>query len=134
MNEAVSTDTDLAIGTAKELLETACKTIFKKYRIKVNPDWNIGKLFKETTSALDIKPKLAKNPDKAEKSVKQILGGMASTIQGIAELRNAYGSGHGKEPDFIGLESKYAKLIVGIVAEFVIFYLATDGENTELVE
>lgn len=27
MNEAISRDTDLAIGTAKELIETACKSI-----------------------------------------------------------------------------------------------------------
>lgn len=134
MNEAVSNNTDLAIGTAKELIETACKAILKKYSITINPDWDIGRLLKETTSILNIKPRMANDPDKAEKSIKQILGGMASTIQGIAELRNAYGSGHGKEPDFVGLEPKYAKLIVGIVAEFVIFYLATDGENTELEE
>lgn len=30
MNEAVSNNTDLAIGTAKELIETACKSIFYK--------------------------------------------------------------------------------------------------------
>lgn len=134
MNEAVSNNTDLAIGTAKELIETACKAILKKYSIIINPDWDIGRLLKETTSVLNIKPRLANDPEKAEKSIKQILGGMSSTIQGITELRNAYGSGHGKEPDFVGLEPKYAKLIVGIVAEFVIFYLATDGENTELEE
>lgn len=134
MNGAVNTNTDLAIGTAKELLETVCKSILKKYSIIVDPDWSLGRLLKETIIVLDFKPKLAVKPEEAEKSIKQILGGMSAIVNGIAELRNAYGSGHGKEFDFVGLEPKYARLIVAVVAEFVIFYLATDGENTVLVE
>ena len=134
MNEAVSTDTDLAIGTAKELIETACKSILKKHGKESIPDWNLGKLLKETSNILDFKPKKATNPDKAKSSIKQILKGITILINGVAELRNAYGTGHGKESDFQMLESKYAKLIVGTVSELVIFYLATDGEDTELIE
>jgi len=134
MNEAVSSDTDLAIGTAKELIETACKSILKKHEKESDPNWNLGKLLKETSDILDFKPKKASNPDKADTSIKQILKGITTLINGVAELRNAYGSGHGKESDFQMLESKYAKLIVGTVSEIVIFYLATDGEDTELVE
>ena len=102
--------------------------------MEFNKDWKIGRLLKETNNILDLSPKYAKNPDDAERSFKQILGGISSVIQGISELRNAYGSGHGKEADFVGLEPKYAKLIVGVVAEIAIFYLATNGENTELIE
>lgn len=134
MNEAVASDTDLAIGTAKELVETICKSILKKSKIEYSKDWNIARLLKETNNVLDFSPKLAKNPEKAEKSLRQILGGISSVVQGIAELRNSYGTGHGKEADFIGLESKYAKLIVGTVSEISIFYLATKSENIELVD
>ncbi len=133
MNEAVTRDTDLAIGTAKELIETACKSILKKHGIESDPDWNLGKLLKQTSLKLNFKPKRATNPDKAETSIKQILKGITILINGVAELRNAYGTGHGKESEFQMLESKYAKLIVGTVSELVIFYLATDGEDTELV-
>lgn len=134
MTEAVSTDTDLAIGAAKELVETICKSILKQSSVEYDEDWNIAKLLKETNNVLDFSPKFAQNPDEAERSIRQILGGISSAIQGITELRNAYGTGHGKDADFVGLESKYAKLIVGAVAEIAIFYLATNGENTKLVE
>lgn len=134
MNESISTDTDLAIGTAKELIETACKSILKKNGIDSNPEWNLGKLLKETSDILDFKPKKASNPDKADTSIRQILKGITMMINGVAELRNAYGSGHGKDSDFQMLEPKYAKLIVGAVSELVIFYLATNGENSEIVE
>jgi len=134
MNESISTDTDLAIGTAKELIETACKSILKKNGKESSPVWNLGKLLKETSDILDFKPKKATNPDKADTSIRQILKGITMLINGIAELRNSYGSGHGKESDFQMLEPKYAKLIVGTVSELVIFYLATNGENSELIE
>ena len=134
MNEAIRTDTDLAIGTAKELIETVCKSILKANSKDFDPNWNLGRLLKETTNSLDFKPRHAENPDKAETSIKQILGGLSSIVQGIGELRNSYGTGHGKNADFKGLEAKYAKLIGGTVAELTIFYLSTNGETSELVE
>jgi hypothetical protein len=134
MNDAVETNTPLAIGTAKELIETVCKSILKQKGVTVDKDWEVAKLLKETTNSLDFKPKDAHEPDKAEKSVKQILGGISSAIQGVTELRNAYGSGHGKEADFISLEAKFSRLIVGLVSTIVIFYLNTNGAEAELVE
>ena len=55
MNEAVTNNTDIAIGTAKELIETACKSIIRKYGKEASPDWNLGKLIKETSDILDFK-------------------------------------------------------------------------------
>lgn len=134
MNDAVSKDTDLAIGTAKELLETTCKSILKQHAINIDSDWTLPQLLKATTSALDFTPKEAANPDKAEKAIKQILGGITTIVHGVAELRNGYGTGHGKDADFKGLEIKYAKLFVGVVSEIAILYLATNGETAELIE
>ena len=127
MNDAVSKDTDLAIGTAKELLETTCKSILKQHAINIDSDWTLPQLLKATTSALDFTPK-------AEKAIKQILGGITTIVHGVAELRNGYGTGHGKDADFKGLEIKYAKLFVGVVSEIAILYLATNGETAELIE
>ncbi|HEY4322838.1 MAG TPA: abortive infection family protein [Mucilaginibacter sp.] len=132
MNKAILTDTDVALGTGKELLEVTCKSILKAKCITTDKAWYLSQLLKATTNALDFKPKEADDPEAAERSIKQILGGISSIVQGITELRNAYGSGHGKDADFKGLESKYAKLFVGVVAEIAIIYLATNGE-TEIV-
>ncbi|MBU2600148.1 abortive infection family protein [bacterium] len=134
MNDAIHKNTDLAIGTAKELLETTCKSILKQKGVSIDTDWTLPQLLKNTTSTLDFIPKEAADPNKAEKGIKQILGGITSIVQGVAELRNGYGTGHGKDADFKGLEIKYAKLFVGVVSEIVILYLATNGETTELIE
>lgn len=134
MTDAVNKDTDLAIGTAKELLETTCKSFLKQKAITIETDWTLPQLIKATTNSLDFAPKEADDPDKAEKSIKQILGGITSIVHGLAELRNSYGTGHGKDANFKGLEIKYAKLFVGVVSEIAIFYLATNGETAELIE
>ncbi|WP_247234263.1 abortive infection family protein [Telluribacter sp. SYSU D00476] len=134
MSDAIQKDTDLAIGTAKELLETTCKSILRQKSVVLNPDWTLPQLIKATTNSLDFSPKEANDPEKAEKAIKQILGGIASIVQGVGELRNGYGTGHGKDADFKGLEIKYAKLLVGVVSEIVILYLATNGETAELIE
>jgi hypothetical protein len=134
MNEAISTDTDLAIGTAKELLETVCKSILKQKGFSYDSSWTLPRLVKETANSLDFKPKEAEDPAKAEQSIKQVLSGISTVVQGLTELRNAYGTGHGKHADFKGLETKYARLLVGVVSEISILLLATNGETAELVE
>jgi hypothetical protein len=128
MNQAVHSDTDLALGTGKELLETICKSILQKKSVPIDKGWTLPQLLKATTAALDFKPKAASDPAGAEKSIKQILGGISTIVQGVAELRNAYGTGHGKAADFQKLESAYAQLYVGVVAEIALIYLATNGE------
>jgi len=134
MTEAINKNTDLAIGTAKELLETTCKSILRQKEVAINQDWTLPQLTKATTNSLDFTPKEANDPGKAERAIKQILGGISSIVQGVGELRNDYGTGHGKEADFKGLEIKYAKLLVGVVSEIAILYLATNGEAAELIE
>lgn len=134
MTNAIQKDTDLAIGTAKELLETTCKSILQQKQITSNPSWTLPQLLKATTNSLDFTPKEASETEIAERAIKQILGGVASIVQGVGELRNGYGTGHGKEANFKGLEIKYAKLLVGVVSEIVILYLATNGETAELIE
>lgn len=73
MNDAIRKDTDLAIGTAKELLETTCKSILKQKAVAVDSNWTLPQLLKTTTNALDFTPKEAANPESAERSLKQIL-------------------------------------------------------------
>lgn len=135
MLDAINTNTDLALGTAKELVETCCKSILKEKGQTYDKNWDLGQLFKKTIKEISFRDLSAvDNPTQADKSIKQIIGGLNSVIQGITELRNAYGSGHGKEKDFIALPSSYAKFIVSVVSDIVLFLLQINGEHTEVIE
>jgi hypothetical protein len=131
---AIHSQTDLAIGLAKELLETTCHSILLQQGKPIDKDWTVIRLLKETTSSRDFTPRGLPDAGKASTSVRQMLTGLASTVQAITELRNAFGSGHGKAADFKGLEPKYAKFVVSIVGEICLLLLGTNQEAVELVE
>lgn len=135
MNNAIdSGDTDLAIGTAKELIETTCKSILKQRGDAFDHNSTLSQLLSTTVKCMTFSPPNIDNPSQADRSIKKILGGISSIVQGVSELRNGYGTGHGKDSNFIGLGKNYAKLLVGVVSDLVIFLIAINGDSAELVE
>ncbi len=65
------------------------------------------------------------NKAKTAKSIRQILGSLSTVDQGVAEVRNEYGSGHGKDSNFKGLQPRHAKLAVGASSTLAIYLLET---------
>jgi len=129
MESAVENDPGLAIGTAKELLETICKTILNERKVKIEPNPDLPKLVKQTAKELKLTPKDIPNEAKAADSIKILLSNLATITNGIAELRNSYGTGHGKEARAKGLGSRHAKLAVGAASTLAIFLLETHNEK-----
>ncbi|MBB6326657.1 hypothetical protein FHS59_002285 [Algoriphagus iocasae] len=80
---------------------------------------------KETTKLLKLTPNDIPNETKAASSIKQILGSLSAVVQGIAEVRNEYGSGHGKDGNFRGLQPRHAKLAVGAASTLAVYLLET---------
>ena len=96
MESSIESDPELAIGTAKELIETCCKTILLAHDVAPDKDWNLPRLVKETSKRLALTPDDV-NPDAAAaETIRGVLGSLGNIVAGIAELRNAYGTGHGK--------------------------------------
>lgn len=92
----------------------------------------LSKLFKETINSVGIlESSSASNKEQADRSIRQILSGLNSVIQGVSELRNGYGSGHGKGI-FQRLEPQYVEFVVSIVSNIVVFILQINGETTPL--
>jgi len=127
-------DSELVIGSAKELLETTCKSILKNKNQNIDNKWTLPQLIKETNKRLDFDTSNSSDPEKAKSSLLQILKGISTIVHGTAELRNSYGSGHGKTHDFKPLEMMYAEFLAGIVSQLVILYLKVNEEPTEIVK
>lgn len=130
METAIENSPELAIGTAKELIETICQTILSERTVEINKDWDLLQLLKQTTKLLNLTPEGISDEAKAAKSIKSILGSLTTVVQGIGELRNQYGSGHGKKATFKGLTSRHAKLSVGAASTLAIFLLETHKART----
>jgi len=127
-------ETDIAIGTAKELLETACKSILKKKERQFDKNWNLLQLINATIQSLEIKIECQEDQEKANDALKKMISGMSLCVHGIAELRNSFGSGHGKSAHFKPLDPIYARLFVNMVTEIIMFTLAFIGEDTLIAE
>lgn len=125
METSIENAPHVSIGIAKELIETCCKSIFEERQETYDKNWDLPKLMKETTKLLKLTPDDIPNEIKAASSIKQILGSLSSVVQGISEIRNDYGSGHGKDGNFKGLQPRHAKLAVGAASTLAIYLLET---------
>jgi hypothetical protein len=126
---SVEDDPSLAIGTAKELIETTCKTILAEYGIVVDDNIAVTKLIKETRKHLGLIPESIPNSAKGIESIQKILSNLGAIAQGLSELRNLYGSGHGKHGKSKGLSPRHARLAVGAASTLAMFLIETHEER-----
>ena len=116
LSESVEKDPEAAIGASKEFLETLCKHIIKARGGEIPQGYDFGELNSATRDLLNLLPKNVDNAKLGSQSMKKVLGGIGSIFSGIAELRNLYGTGHGKDSQAVGPTTIQAHFIVGLAA------------------
>ena len=114
-----------AIGKAKELFENCYKTILGDRKVVIDLEWDVIKLNRETCKLLKLTPDDIDNAAKASEMIKKLLGNLSVISQSMAELRNSYGSGHGKDAKFKGLSPRNARLAIGATVAAVLFLWET---------
>lgn len=110
-----------AIGLAKELIESCCKTILDELGIEWSKNDDVPQLTNKTMNALNLLPSNVQETDQGANAIKAVLGNLRAIPTKLAEIRNPFGSGHGKSASFQGLEERHAKLAVGSSITFVDF-------------
>lgn len=128
MEDAIEDDPALAIGTAKELIETVCHTILAERGKPVEGTPDIPVLTKQTLKELNLLPDGVSAQAKGAETIKRTLSNLASVAQGLTELRNLYGTGHGRHGNAKGLKPRHAKLAVGAAATLATFLFETHSE------
>lgn len=118
-----------AIGKAKELIESCCKTILDDLQIVQDKDWSVNQLAQKTLEQPHLLPKDIPNTAREAENMRALLGNLLQIATRMGDLRNAYGSGHGKKASFKGLESRHAKLAVGASITLVNFLWDTHEER-----
>ncbi len=125
IEDSIDTDPWLAIGTAKELVETICKTILVELGKEAEESWDLMELCKEVRKALKLTPDDIPKANRAADTVKRIVSNLATIVQGLAELRNPYGTGHGHEGRAKGLRPRHARLAAGAASTLALFLFET---------
>jgi hypothetical protein len=129
MESAVESDPSLAIGTAKEIIETCCKTILAERGKPVTGTPDVSTLTKETLKELKLVPEGVPDAARGAEVIKRLLSNLGTIGNGLAELRGLYGTGHGKHGSTTGLGARHAKLAVGAAATLTVFLFETHKET-----
>lgn len=122
---AIDNDPALAIGTAKEMVETCCKHIAGALKLTLSANPDMPELTKAVTKALRLVPEDVPENAKGADIVKRTLSNLSQVTQGLSELRKLYGTGHGRAASHKGLSARHARLAVNAAAAFVEFVTAT---------
>jgi len=110
LQRIAQSDPPLAIGTAKELVESTAKTVLRERGLQVDDKQDLRVLLKQAQEALGLHPATAQPGPDSTGAVKRILGGLTSIAAGLGELRNLYGTGHGPKGKRVGLRPRHAQL------------------------
>lgn len=119
-------DTDLAIGTAKEVIETTCKTLLAEHEITFGSTDDIPTLTKRTLKVLALVPEDVPEAARGADVIRRLLNNLGSLGNSLAELRGLYGTGHGKHGKARGLDRRHARLAIGVAAAFCLFVWETN--------
>jgi len=125
IESAIHNDPELAIGSAKELVETVAKTICKSRSITYNNSDDMPALLKKVRAELELTPSNIDAAARGADIVRQLYSNLGSIVQTIAEMRNLYGTGHGKPLGINGLDHRHARLVAGASATLATFLLET---------
>jgi hypothetical protein len=131
LENAADSDPALAIGTAKELVETCCKSILTKQGISFSRGADLPELTKLLTKELKLVPEGISDSAKGSDVIRLILRNLTALTQYLAELRGLYGSGHGRDGKHRGLEPRHARLAVAGAVAFIDFVTETYQERSK---
>ncbi|MGI9337984.1 MAG: abortive infection family protein [Gammaproteobacteria bacterium] len=125
MDRQVESAPAVAIGVAKDMVESCYKAILQDANAGFSDSENIPELAHKAADVLNLLPQNISERKKGEKAIKKVLGSLTNIVQGTAELRNQYGSGHGRKAGHAGLSPRHARLAARAAVTLVAFLLET---------
>lgn len=119
--ERRASDPEGAITAARTLLETVCKHILDDANIQYNRNKiDLPELYKLTSRELNLAPS-----QHTYDIFKQIVGGVASVVNGLGSLRNRLGDAHGQGRRPVRPAPRHAQLAVNLAGTVALFLLET---------
>ena len=122
--KSVVNDPAVAIASASSTLESICKAILDFFDQEYPKDESMSPLLKAVTKQLNLSPEQHADPE-----IKQVLGGLFSTGQGIGVLRTKFSMAHGVGAKQKRLSERHARLAVNACSTVGLFLLETYHER-----
>jgi hypothetical protein len=126
IRQSISDDPALAIGSAKEMVETVLK-------IAIGDDESqkrdIPELLFLAQQELGLHPKDVPDAIPGADALRRTLGSLGQIVNGGGEIRNLYGTGHGRVYTR-ELEIADARLVVNAAITVATYFLELAADNT----
>ena len=122
-------DPPLAISSAKSLVEATCKHVLEELGEQYDERAEIPPLVKSVQKALKVHPETIAPTQKGRDTIVRVLSNLSQVAVGIAELRNEYGTDHGRTRSSGGLGPRHAQLAIGAAVTYCEFLLETLGDR-----
>ena len=116
METSIEADPALAIGSAKEFVESLCKGILVSTGATLSGSETLPQLVKQVRGVLKLDTE-----GQTGDTLKRTLSALSGLTQGIAELRGQLGSGHGHHPSVATPDPSVARLAVGAATTLGVF-------------
>lgn len=124
IEQSLEADPGQAIGSAKELLETVGKLVLEYYGQSAQSPADMPKLMSSAFKCLKLSEDDIPQRIQGADALKGVFAGLNQVASGTAELRNLYGTGHGRARKG-GASARHAKLVIGAAATLSRFLLET---------
>lgn len=125
LERSIDSDPELAIGTAKDLVESCCKTILTERGVVFSKGVDINELTKLMVKEIQLVPEGISDQAKGADNIRLILRNLTQLTNNLAQLRGLYGSGHGRDGKHRGLQPRHARLAVASAVAFIDFVADT---------
>jgi len=120
----IDRDTPAVIGAAKDLVEATCKLILDESGIAYAAAAPLLDLYRAVAQELRLSRDSVPANARGSEAAQRALQGLVTTVQNLAELRNAIGAGHGRAQRMPALE-RHARLAMGASSTVADFLLST---------
>lgn len=124
IEQSIDADPAQAIGSAKELVETAAKHVLEHFGEDPDAYDKFPRLVKAAVAKLDLASDSIPDPQKGAQALAMLSGGLGQIAEATAALRNLYGTGHGRTRT-AGADGRHARLVVGACSTLAAFLLET---------
>lgn len=125
IDRSLDDDPRLAVGSAKELVESTAKLVLKRSGVAYGKSDDLPSLVAKAHTALGLNAKQVQDNAENAAGIRTLLGAVSRIGVGMAELRNQVGTGHGQVEVPTWVTPRHARLAVGSAHVWCQFILET---------
>jgi len=125
LNNVDDSDPHQVFSYAKSLIESTTKTLLNQLNQPYDEKGDIPTLVREAQKALKMRPDTIAPTKKGRETIIRTMSNLSQVALSVAELRNEYGTDHGRTHPSHPLKSRHARLVRSMATAYCEFLLST---------